>query len=928
MIAIKIEDINNITSESGVIASLIHSPEFIFYSENLLPNHFCDRQNAYMYLAITILTQQNIDTVDAYNIINALESGENTRRYAAELQIDELQDFIDMSDTLARRSVEEYKMLVSNVLNAALRRDTFKKLRECEALCLDESEKDLEQKIYASLDDIMMEYSTANDVPPYADIVDDCWDKIKERQGNGYAGIPFKFPALNEYATLERGELFIFAAEAKQGKSMMLLNCAVDMLKKDLAILYLDSELNSRLFTARILSHLTGIEFKRLTAGNYSEEEERSIIEAKAWLKTRKFTHIYIPMFDQQSIYTAVKKVKHTQGLDVLIVDYFKGKGEGDAFDSYQELGRFVDMVKNQICGEMNIAGLGAAQATATGKVADSAKIGRNASTIAVIRDKTPEEIDADGPECGNKKLSVILNRNGMQMAHGEYIDLQFNGNIISYEQAKQHMDVWRSIRDNTTLIFQWESNSAQQYMKKFMSDETLAIARSKIPNFSMLKWMSFGNGLLRPACASFRDSVANGEFYDNGFDALNEFLAPEAGRIAMQETIMQFLVKFCGYSAAESDNVRRAIAKKKGTETLLPEIENRFVAYCSEQYDMTVEQCENIIKPFLQIILDASAYGFSWNHSDAYSAIGYVCGYLRYYHPLEFLTSALNIFGDNQEKTAAITSYAKKVGIQVTMPKWGLSRGVYFFDRERNIIAKGLSSIKYMSAALADELYALSKEKTYTYFVDLLYDLDTKTSINSRQLDILIQLDFFSDFGNQRELLKMNDMFNTFKKGEAKQIKKSVVDGTPLEAIVKKYAVGVTKSGGEAKSYTLLDVMSILKDTEDYIKGIGMDDISDLIKVRNFYDVMGYIGYVSGKETDRRKLYVTKIVPLHRKSDGKQFGYSVFTKSIGSGVESRFTVFNSVYNKEPIREGDIIYCKEYIRDGAYFKMTAYEKVF
>ena len=29
--------------------------------------------------------------------------------------------------------------------------------------------------------------------------------------------------------------------------------------------------------------------------------------------------------------------------------DYFKGKGEGDAFDSYQELGRFVDMVKNQI---------------------------------------------------------------------------------------------------------------------------------------------------------------------------------------------------------------------------------------------------------------------------------------------------------------------------------------------------------------------------------------------------------------------------------------------------------------------------------------------------------------------------------------------------------------------------------------------------
>lgn len=86
------------------------------------------------------------------------------------------------------------------------------------------------------------------------------------------------------------------------------------------------------------------------------------------------------------------------------------------------------------------MAGIGAAQATSTGKVADSAKIGRNASTIAVIQDKTPEEVMTDGPACGNKKLRVVLNRNGMQMAPDEYIDLQFNGNHISYEQAeKQH---------------------------------------------------------------------------------------------------------------------------------------------------------------------------------------------------------------------------------------------------------------------------------------------------------------------------------------------------------------------------------------------------------------------------------------------------------------------------------------------------------
>ena len=423
-----------------MIASLVYHPEFSFYSENLLPNHFFNKENRYIYAAICNLAQRGVQHIDPYSILQSLQSQEATAKYADEITVAQLNDFFDTSDSLARHTVEDYKLCVDNVIDAAFRRDALQSLKKCEAMCFNESIKDIEQQIYRSLDDVMMEFSATTEVPAYKDVIDECWAEIEGRQGSGYAGIPFKFPALNDYATIERGELFIFGAEQKQGKSMMLLNCAVDLLQHDYAVLYLDSELNTRLFTARILAHLTGIEYKRLTSGNYSEEEERRIIEAKEWLKTRKFTHLYIPAFDQHSIYTAVKKVNHTQGLDVLIVDYFKGKGEGDAFDGYQELGRFVDMVKNQICGEMNIAGIGAAQATVTGKLADSAKIARNASTIAMISDKTPEEIEADGAECGNKKLRVTVNRNGMQMAQGEYIDLLFDGNHILYQQAKQHI--------------------------------------------------------------------------------------------------------------------------------------------------------------------------------------------------------------------------------------------------------------------------------------------------------------------------------------------------------------------------------------------------------------------------------------------------------------------------------------------------------
>lgn len=97
-------------------------------------------------------------------------------------------------------------------------------------------------------------------------------------------------------------------------------------------------------------------------------------------------------------------------------------------------------MIKNQVCGDLGICGIGAAQATVSGRLADSAKIARNASTIAMITDKTPEEIEEDGVECGNKKLRVVVNRNGAQMSQDEYIDLRFDGNHILYEQAKQHI--------------------------------------------------------------------------------------------------------------------------------------------------------------------------------------------------------------------------------------------------------------------------------------------------------------------------------------------------------------------------------------------------------------------------------------------------------------------------------------------------------
>lgn len=467
---------------------------------------------------------------------------------------------------------------------------------------------------------------------------------------------------------------------------------------------------------------------------------------------------------------------------------------------------------------------------------------------------------------------------------------------------------VWDDMIKNPTGIFQFEGAFAHDCLKKFKPKSIFD--------------MSIVTACIRPSGTSYRDDLLNRKIHSNPSDIIDDLLKDNLGYLIYQEDTIKFLQQVCGLSGSEADNIRRAIGRKQ-KERLDKAMPSILDGYCNKS-DKPREEAEEEAKEFLRVIEDSASYQFGYNHSVAYCLLGYLCAYFRHYYPLEFLTSFLNnAANENDIKNG--TTYANKQGIQVTMPKWGLSKSEYFYNKEKMIIAKGLTSIKYTNVKMSEYLYDVAQNGKYKRFVDVLKALDNSSYLNARQLEILIKIDFFSEFGNQRELLMINDIFaNTLNKGQSKQVCKAKVDGTPLGAIIQKYSIGVTKSGAAAKNYAIVDMQSILEEAEDSIKAVGMPDLSDIVKVRNFADVMGYVGYVSGKEEDRRKLYILDIYELARKSDNKQFGYSIITKSIGSGKESRLTVFNRVYDKAPIKKGDIIYCISYTVDGQYFTLTDY----
>nr|WP_283159825.1 hypothetical protein [Paenibacillus sp. HGF7] len=113
-----------------------------------------------------------------------------------------------------------------------------------------------------------------------------------------------------------------------------------------------------------------------------------------------------------------------------------------------------------------------------------------------------------------------------------------------------------------------------------------------------------------------------------------------------------------------------------------------------------------------------------------------------------------LNI-ADNLDKVGKIAEYANSIGVNIEPIMFRKSVSEYMMAKEENAIYKGIRSIKYLNEQIANELYEL-KDNTYETFCDLLVDIFEKTSCDSRQLQILIKLGFFKEFGGNKELFNI----------------------------------------------------------------------------------------------------------------------------------------------------------------------------
>ena len=306
---------------------------------------------------------------------------------------------------------------------------------------------------------------------------------------------------------------------------------------------------------------------------------------------------------------------------------------------------------------------------------------------------------------------------------------------------------------------------------------------------------------------------------------------------------------------------------------------------YSHKTYGVSTELLEEIFPPIKQGILDATYYAFSWNHSDSYSCIGYICGYLRYYHPVEFITAALNTFQDKEEKTVAITEYAKKNNVEIKPIKFRFSQAKYSCNGEE--IYKGIASIKFLNAQIADELYELGKNK-YDNFLDLLLAMKD-ISINSKQIAILIKLDFFAEFGEINTLLKQYELFsNIYGKKQFKVDKLKELE-IPVH-IIMEHAKKQTD-----KLFKDFDSMELLK---AIVKEYQYPKTSIVDKIKYQQEFYGYI-QLTIPTIGEQYAYVQTIDGVRKKT--------VTLYRLKTGEIEVVRIRQKQFDESPINVGDII---------------------
>lgn len=482
-------------------------------------------------------------------------------------------------------------------------------------------------------------------------------------------------------------------------------------------------------------------------------------------------------------------------------------------------------------------------------------------------------------------------------------------------EIGKEVMDVSELISNLDDRIWKLYKDGITSTLNQTDSD----FATSKIIKYKPVCYEELTSfcAAIRPGFASLLDTFINREEYTNGVEALDKLLEHTNHFMIYQESVMQYLV-WLGIPEDITYGIIKKIAKKSFTTEEIEELHKQLKSNWINKVGT-----EKGFSESWQVVENNAKYSFNAVHALCTALDSLYGAYLKVNYPLEYYKVVLDKYKNDIERTTKLTNELSYFNIKLYPAKFRYSKSDYTIDKNTNSIYKGISSIKHISEKLGEQIYEL-KDNKYKNFFELLKDIKKQASINSRQLDILIKIDFFNEFGNSKYLLECSNIFNELKSGKAKQLTVEKVKklNVPID-IFNRYS-RLSPSG---KTYMELNIDGILNEINEYLQCTIKEDFSLIEKIGFQQEYLGYVDTITNKEKDRRKLVVLDMKPIKSRKKNNVWAYSCNTMSLGSGKIATVTIGSYDYDKTPIKPHSIIYARKLEKKNGYWWVVSYDIV-
>ncbi|HEY5103612.1 MAG TPA: OB-fold nucleic acid binding domain-containing protein, partial [Acidimicrobiales bacterium] len=183
----------------------------------------------------------------------------------------------------------------------------------------------------------------------------------------------------------------------------------------------------------------------------------------------------------------------------------------------------------------------------------------------------------------------------------------------------------------------------------------------------------------------------------------LEPILQRTLGVPLFQEQLMEMAVAVAGFSPAEADELRQAMAAKR-SELRMMKLKSRFYAGMQENgiSGAAADQLFDALAAFAN-------FGFPESHSVSFAHLVYCSAWIKVHYPAAFLVSLLNAQPMGFWSPQSLVADAKRHGVTVLRPDVNISRSGAALEGtpENPLVRLGLADVRSIGSELAERIEA-----------------------------------------------------------------------------------------------------------------------------------------------------------------------------------------------------------------------------